>query len=49
VVGPFIESVPRQSLEFTLRSACAALHKMTDEEAKDLRGKQTEEVERTRG
>jgi hypothetical protein len=25
-VGPFVESVPRQSLEFTLRAACKALH-----------------------
>ncbi len=27
VVGPFVESVPRESLEFTLRSACNALRK----------------------
>jgi len=27
VVGPFVESVPRESLEFTLRSVCSALHK----------------------
>jgi hypothetical protein len=26
-VGPFVESVPRESLEFTLRSVCAALRK----------------------
>jgi hypothetical protein len=26
-VGPFVESVPRESLEFTLRSACNALRK----------------------
>jgi hypothetical protein len=26
-VGPFVESVPRESLEFTLRSTCNALHK----------------------
>ena len=26
-VTPFVESVPRESLEFTLRSACAAVHK----------------------
>lgn len=26
-VGPFVESVPRESLEFTLRAACAALRK----------------------
>jgi hypothetical protein len=26
-VGPFVESVPRESLEFTLRSACDALRK----------------------
>jgi hypothetical protein len=26
-VRPFVESVPRESLEFTLRSACNALHK----------------------
>src|SRR6185437_5175679 len=33
VVGPFIESVPRQSLEFTLRAACSALHKRVNQEA----------------
>jgi hypothetical protein len=49
VVGPFIESVPRQSLEFTLHSACSALHKRMNQEAKDLRGKQTEESERKQG
>jgi hypothetical protein len=27
VVGPFVESVPRDSLEFTLRATCNALHK----------------------
>lgn len=27
VIGPFIESIPRESLEFTLRSACDALRK----------------------
>ncbi len=27
MVGPFVESVPRESLEFTLRSACKALRK----------------------
>jgi hypothetical protein len=26
-IGPFVESVPRESLEFTLRSVCSALHK----------------------
>jgi len=26
-VAPFVESVPRESLEFTLRSVCNALHK----------------------
>jgi hypothetical protein len=26
-VRPFVESVPRDSLEFTLRSTCAALRK----------------------
>ncbi|MGC1783656.1 MAG: hypothetical protein WA708_14125 [Acidobacteriaceae bacterium] len=31
VVGPFVESVPRESLEFTLRSACNALGKSADE------------------
>jgi len=31
LVGPFVESVPRQSLEFTVRSACSALRKMTDQ------------------
>jgi hypothetical protein len=49
VVGPFVESVPRQSLEFTLRSACSALHKRIDQEAKDPRDKQTKERERTQG
>lgn len=27
VIGPFVESVPRESLEFTLRSVCKALRK----------------------
>ena len=27
VIGPFVESIPRESLEFTLRSACSALRK----------------------
>jgi hypothetical protein len=27
VIGPFVESIPRESLEFTLRSACDALRK----------------------
>jgi hypothetical protein len=49
VVGPFIESVPRESLEFTLRSACAALHKMIDRAVKDQHDKQPEETERTQG
>jgi hypothetical protein len=26
VIGPYIESIPRDSLEFTLRSTCSALH-----------------------
>jgi hypothetical protein len=26
-IGPFVESVPRESLEFTLRSVCSALRK----------------------
>jgi hypothetical protein len=42
VVGPFVESVPRESLEFTLRSACNALRKSADEAlnegAKNSRG-----------
>jgi hypothetical protein len=49
VVGPFVESVPRQSLEFTLRSACTALRKTSDQEAKDLRSERPEEKERTQG
>lgn len=49
VVGPFVESVPRQSLEFTLRSACSALHRRIDQDATGPRGKQTEERERTQG
>lgn len=28
VIGPFVESVPRESLEFTLRSACIALRRL---------------------
>jgi len=32
-VGPFVESVPRESLEFTLRSACRALRRSMDREA----------------
>lgn len=47
VVGPFIESVPRQSLEFTLRSACTALHKMIHQRANGMHAKQSEEEERT--
>jgi hypothetical protein len=27
VIGPYIESIPRESLEFTLRSACKAIQK----------------------
>jgi hypothetical protein len=27
LIGPFVQSVPRESLEFTLRAACAALRK----------------------
>jgi hypothetical protein len=27
VIGPFVESIPRESLEFTLRSACNALRR----------------------
>ena len=27
VIGPFVESIPRESLEFTLRSACDALRR----------------------
>lgn len=42
VVGPFVESVPRESLEFTLRSACNALRTSADEAlnegAKNSRG-----------
>ncbi len=49
VVGPFVESVPRQSLEFTLRSACSALHRTIDQQAKSLRSKKTAEKERTQG
>jgi hypothetical protein len=30
-VGPFVESVPRESLEFTLRSVCSALKKQKGE------------------
>jgi len=26
-VGPFVESIPSESLEFTLRSTCSALRK----------------------
>jgi hypothetical protein len=49
VVGPFVESIPRQSLEFTLRSACTALHKMVEEEAKGDGGKQITETGRKQG
>ena len=49
VVGPFIESVPRQSLEFTLRSACNALHGMIDQQAKEFAHQETAERERTQG
>jgi hypothetical protein len=27
VIGPFVSSIPRESLEFTLKSACDALRK----------------------
>ncbi len=37
-VGPFVESVPRESLEFTLRSACDGLRKPVDRNA-DWRSK----------
>lgn len=33
VVGPFVESIPRESLEFTLRSACNALRKQAGVQA----------------
>lgn len=33
-VRPFIESVPRESLEFTLRSTCAALRNLPEQAAK---------------
>lgn len=49
VVGPFIENVPRQSLEFTLQSACAALQKIIDQQAKGLRSNQAKQRERTQG
>lgn len=39
IVGPFVETVPRQSLEFTLRSACTALHRMLDQNVKDPRSR----------
>ncbi len=31
MVGPFIETIPRESLEFTLRSTCSALRKLSIE------------------
>ena len=31
-VGPFVESVPRESLEFTLRAACNALREVSGAE-----------------
>lgn len=33
VVGPFVESVPQESLEFTLRSVCNALRRSMDRDA----------------
>ena len=30
VVGPFVETIPRESLEFTLRSTCSALQTLSD-------------------
>jgi hypothetical protein len=39
VVGPFVESVPRESLEFTLRSACNALRGSVDRDAEGQRQK----------
>ena len=47
LVGPFVESVPRESLEFTLRSACTALRRAADQEAEGLLG--THAKERTQG
>jgi hypothetical protein len=49
VVGPFVESVPRESLEFTMRSACNALRKAIDQHAERTRGKQVKEKERAQG
>jgi galactose mutarotase-like enzyme len=31
IVGPFVESVPKESLEFTLRAVCNAIHKRSYE------------------
>jgi hypothetical protein len=36
VVGLFVESIPRESLEFTLRSACAALRSTVNPKVEDL-------------
>ena len=49
VVGPFVESIPRESLEFTLRSACAALRRTVKPKAEDLRSMSAEKRERKQG
>ena len=35
-IGPFVESVPRESLEFTLHAACDALRKSGDSGSKKV-------------
>lgn len=38
MIGPFVESIPRESLEFTLRHACAAVRERAENEASRERG-----------
>ena len=49
MIGPFVETIPRESLEFTLRSACTALRRTVDQAAEGARGKQTEKGKRRQG
>lgn len=49
VLGPFVESVPRESLDFTLRSACNALHRMIEQQAGAGDPSHSSSKERTQG
>lgn len=49
LVGPFVESVPRESLDFTLRSACNVLRRMVEQQAGAGDPRQSTHKERTQG